>query len=120
MRIRKLMTLMAIAASLSLGTAVAQENDEATDSEATTTERQRPDRDEMRKRRENMSDEQRAAMRERWEGMSSEERQAAREKMRARRGGKDRHGSRGQRNGKQRQGDRPHGERQPKAENDEV
>ena len=85
-----------------------QESGDSTDTEGAKTERQRPDREQARQRRENMSDEDRAAARERWDNMSDEDRQAARDKMRERRGGKHP------------KGDRPQGKRQPKAENDDV
>ena len=119
MQIKKLSMLLMLAFTLATGTAIAQETDGATDTDDAQTERQRPDRDQARQRRENMSDEDRAAARERRENMSDEDRQAARDKMRSRRGG-DGQRPNGQRGGKQPNGDRPQGGRKPKAESDGV
>jgi len=120
MQIKKLSILLALTSIFAMGTAVAQESDDSTDTDSANTDRQRPDRDEIRKRRENMSDEekqavrdrrrnrseeQRAARRERWEGMSDEERQAAKDKRHERRGSRDGHGDKGQRGGKHPQGE---------------
>jgi hypothetical protein len=119
MQIKKLSMLLILASTLATGTAIAQETDGATDTDDAQTERQRPDRDQARQRRENMSDEDRAAARERRENMSDEDRQAARDKMRSRRGGEGQRPN-GQRGGKQPNGDRPQGGRKPKAESDGV
>ena len=113
MNIKKLCVLLALTSSFALGSAIAQESDDpsATDGAATERQRpdsrqQRPDSKQQRQRRENMTDEQRAAARERWQGMSDEERQAARDKRGGRgnghggKGGKgDKSGGRGQRGG---------------------
>jgi len=120
MQIRKLSILLALTSIFAMGAAFAQESDDSTTTDGTNTDRQRPDREEMRKRRENMSDEEkqamrerrqqrskehRAAKRERWESMSDEERQAARDRRHERRSSKDGHGHRGQRGGKQSKGE---------------
>jgi hypothetical protein len=85
-----------------LGSAIAQESDGA------ATERQRPDRDQQRQRRENMMDEQRAAALERWQGMPDAGCQTARDKRGARGHGKGGKGGNGQRGG----------ERSPRADTD--
>ena len=120
MQIKKLSMLVILASTLATGTGVAQETDGATDSDAVKTERQRPDRDQARQRRANMSDEERAARRDRWNNMSEDDRQAARDKMRERRGNRDGQRPNGQRGRKHPKGDRPQGERLPKAESDGV
>ena len=91
MNIKKLCVVLAVASTFAWGTAIAQESTDASASEGSTTERQRPDREQQgqRQRRENMTDEQRAAARERWQGMSDAERQAVKDKRGARgKGGK--------------------------------
>ena len=103
MRIKKLSMLVILASVLATGTAIAQETDGSTDTEGTKTERQRPDRDQARQRRENMSD---------------EDRQAARDKRQQRSGNREGQRARGQRGGKHPNGDRPQGDRRPKAESD--
>ena len=113
MQIRKLSVLFVLASTLATGTAIAQETDDSAGTDGAQTERQQPDRDQMRQRRENMSEEERAAARERWAGMSDDDRQAARNKMRERRGG-------GQRGDGERGGKHPKGERPPKAGSDGV
>ena len=120
MQIKKLSILLALTSVFAMGNALAQESEDSADTGGANTDRQRPNRDEMRKRRENMSDEerqamrdrrrnrseeQRAAMRERWEGMSDEERQAAKDKRHERRGSRDGHGGKGQKGGKHPQGE---------------
>ena len=115
MTLRKLAILLTLASSFAMGTALAQESDDSSGTEGAQTDRQRPAREPKRPRRENMTDEQRAAARERWQGMSDSERKAKRDKMRARHGGKDGQHRRGQRDGAPRKGERP-----PKAETDAV
>jgi len=115
MHIRKLPIVLALATTFALGTAVAQESDDSAATDSGVTDQQRPDRERIRNRRENMTEEERAAMRERWEGMSDEERQAARDKMRSHRGGKD-----GQRGHRQHRGDHKKGDRPTKPANDEA
>ena len=90
MKIRKLALLLTLASTFALSTAQGQENDDPVVADGVQTEGQRPEREHKRPRRENMTEEQRAAARERWQNMSEEERQAKREKMRARHGSKDR------------------------------
>jgi hypothetical protein len=121
MNIKKFCVLLALASTFALGTAGAQESDDPSATEGAATERQRPDSNQQRQRRENMSDEQRAAARERWQGMSDSERQAARDKRGARgnggKGGKSGNGGgNGQRGGK-RGGERG-GERSPRTGTD--
>jgi len=111
MTIRRFAVLATLASTLAFGTANAQESDDPAGTDGAQTERQRPDREQQRPRRENMTEEQRAAARERWQGMSEDERQAKRDKMRARHGGKD--GQR--RHDRKREGGRP-----PKPEADAI
>ena len=121
MTTRKYLVLLTLSLAFVYGSAYAQESDDPAAPEAATPREHRPDREqgpdrEHRKpRRENMTEEQRAAARERWQNMSQEERQAKREQMRARHGGKD-----GQHRGGKRHGQRPEGGRPPKAGSDEV
>lgn len=110
MTIRRLTILLTLASTFALGTAVAQESSDPSVTDGAQTDRQRPDRDHKRQRRENMTEEQRAAARERRQNMSEDERKAKREKMRARQGGKD-----GQRRRGKREGERP-----PQAEGDAI
>ena len=105
MNIKSLCVLLALASTFAFGAANAQESDDPS--------AQRPDREQQRQRRDNMTAEQRAAARERWEGLSDEDRQAAKEKMHNRRGGKDGKRGKGQRGNGQRGG-----ERTPKADTD--
>ena len=114
MTLRKLAILLTLASSFAMGTALAQESDDPSATDGSQTDRQRPDREHQR-RRENMTDEQRAAARERWQGMSDSERKAKRVVMRARHGGKDGQHRRGKRDGAPRKGERP-----PKPETDAV
>lgn len=101
-----------LAAALAAGSAQAAGEDPATDTGAATAEDARPQREHagpprkrlspeeraaLRKRYENMSEEDKQAMREKraerrakWEAMSDEERKAAREKLRQRREARDR------------------------------
>ena len=113
MQIKKLSVLVILASVLATGTVIAQETDGSTDTEGAKTDRQRPDRDQAKKRRDNMSEEERAAARERWDAMSDEDRQAARDKRQQRSGNREGQRARGQRGGKQ-----PKGDPQPKAESD--
>jgi hypothetical protein len=103
--------VFALASTFALGTAIAQESGDPPASEGAATERQRPDSNQQRQRRKNMTDEQRAAARERWQGMSDAERQSARDKRAARGNGRD--GKGGKRGHGQRGGERG-GERPPK------
>ena len=64
MQIKKLSMLVILASTIAAGTAIAQETDGSTDTEGTKTDRQRPDRDQARQRRDNMSDEDRQAARD--------------------------------------------------------
>ena len=115
MTTRKYLVLLTLSFTFMSGGTYAQESDDPTAPDGTTPREQRPDREHKRPRRENMTEEQRAAARERWQNMSQEERQAKREQMRARHGGKD-----GQHRGGKRHGQRPEGGRPPKAGSDEV
>ncbi|MGI9221287.1 MAG: hypothetical protein ACR2QS_09660 [Woeseiaceae bacterium] len=99
MTTRKYLVLLTLAFTFICSTAQAQESEDPTPNEGAAPGEQRPDRQHKRTRRENMTEEQRAAARERWQNMSDEERQAKREKMRTRRGGKDGHRRGGARNG---------------------
>jgi hypothetical protein len=112
MNIKTICVIFALASTFALGTAIAQESDVPPASEGAAKERQRPDSNHQRQRRENMTDEQRTAARERWEGMSDAERQTAREKRGARGHGNGGKGGKGGGNG-QRGGERP-----PKPEKD--
>ncbi len=115
MNIKKLCVLLALASTFALGSAIAQESDDSSATKGAATERQRPDREGQR--RENMTDEQRAAARDRWQGMSDEQRQTARDKRRSREsGGKGGKRGKGGGNG-QRRGERG-GERTPKSGTD--
>ena len=114
MNINKLGVIFVLAATFALGTAIAQESDDTPAPGGTASERQRPDSNQQRHRRENMTDEQRAAARERWQGMSDAERQTARDKRGARGHGKD---GKGGKRGKGGNGQRG-GERSPKPETD--
>jgi hypothetical protein len=111
MQIRKLSVLFVLASTLATGTAIAQETDDSAGTDGAQTERQRPDRDQMRQRRENMSEKERAAARERRDSMSDADRQAARNKMRERRGDGG-----GQRGNGERGSKHPKGERPPKSD----
>jgi hypothetical protein len=100
MNIKKLCVVLTLASIFAVGTAIAQESADPSAPDGSSTDRQRPDREQQgqrpdreqqgqRQRRENMTDEQRAAARERWQGMSDAERKAARDKRGARgKGGK--------------------------------
>ena len=116
MNIKRFAITLALASTFALGTAIAQESDDSSAPEGAATERQRPDREQQRQRRENMTDEQRAAARERWQGMSDEQRQAARENRRGRGNGQGRKGGKGGGDG-QRGGERPP---KPGAENTDT
>ena len=113
MNIKKICVLLALASTFALGAANAQESDDSSATEGAATDRQRPDREQQRpdreqqrQRRDNMTDEQRAAARERWEGMSDADRQTARDKRHKRRGSKDGKRGKGQRGSDQRGGER--------------
>lgn len=82
MQIRQLTTLL-LASALVVGVVSAQETDDtpAADSPAVG---QSQDREKMRQRRQNMTDEEKQAMRDRFENMSDEEKQAMRERRQAR------------------------------------
>ena len=118
MRIKKLSMLLVLASVLATGTTIAEETDKNVATDGAKAERHHPDREKLRERRKNMTDEERQAAREkareRWDNMSEEDRQAARRKMRDRR------------KGQHPKGDRPQGKRPEKAdtpadtESDEV
>lgn len=112
---RNYLVLLTLSLAFMCGGAYAQESDDPAAPDGATPREQRPDREHKRPRRENMTEEQRAAARERWQNMSREERQAKREKMRARRGGQDGQHRRGKRDGQ-----RPEGGRPSKADPDAV
>ena len=118
MQIRKLSILLALASTFALGTATAQESDDPT-TDGAATERQRPNPEQTRQRRENVTDEQRAAARERREGMSDEQRQAARDKRQSSDGAdrKRGNGKRGNGNGQRGSGNAK-GDRAPKSNTD--
>ncbi len=82
MNIRQLTALL-LASALAVGVVSAQEPaDTATADRPAVGQGQ--DREKMRQRRQNMTDEEKQAMRERFENMSDEEKQAMREKRQAR------------------------------------
>lgn len=117
MNIKTICVIFALTSTFALGTAIAQESDVPPASEGAAKERQRPDSNHQRQRRENMTDEQRTAARERWEGMSDAERQTAKEKRGARGHGKDGKGRKGGKGGNGGNGQRG-GEHPPKPETD--
>ena len=106
MNIKKLCVLLALASTFALGTAIAQESDDPSATEGAATERPRQDSKQQRPRRENVTDEQRAAARDRWQGMSDAERKAARDKRGSRGNGNGGKGGKGGGSG-QRGGERP-------------
>lgn len=146
MTTRKYLTILIVTAGvLAFGASNAQETETPDNNDGTAPAEQRPERQHRPPRRENMTEEQRAAARERWESMSEEERaalrerrqkmsaeeraakrerwqnmseeerQAKREEMRARRGDKN-----GKHPGGKRGGQRPAGGPPPTAEPDAV
>lgn len=88
MNTKKLSVFLALASTFALDTAYAQEPDDTSVADDSAIEQQRPDREQRRLRRKNMTDEQRAAARERWDSMSDQERQSAKDKIRERRSGR--------------------------------
>lgn len=125
MSIKKICVFLALTSTFALGTAIAQESHDPSATEGAATERQRPDSKQQRpdskqqrQRRENMTDEQRAAARERWNGMSDAERQAARDKRGARGNGNGRKGGKGSKGGKGGGNGQRGGERPPKTASD--
>lgn len=115
MTTRKYLALLTLFLAFAYGGSYAQEADDPGATDGTTPREQRPEREHKRPRRENMTEEQRAAARERWQNMSEGERKAKREQMRARRGGQDGQHRHGKRDGERRNGERP-----PKPEKDAV
>ena len=109
-----------MALTFAVATSNAQESNDSSTAESPTAEKQRPagnrNNEQMRQRRESMTDEQRAAARERWQGMSDAERQAARDKRAARGNGKGGKGGKGGAGGQR--GGKGNGERPPKTNND--
>ena len=84
MQIRQLTTLL-LASALVVGVVSAQETADTAAADGPAVG-QNQDREKMRQRRQNMTDEEKQAMRERFENMSDEEKQAVREKREARSG----------------------------------
>ncbi len=72
--------MLLVASALSVGAAGAQETSSSDEGSDTAAAGQHRDRDQMRHRRQNMTDEERAARRERFENMSDEEKQAMRQR----------------------------------------
>ncbi len=84
MQFRKFTALLLLSSTLAFGMAGAQETDVAPGASDTPAQGHQQNRDQTRKRRENMTEEEKQANRERWESMSDEEKQAMRERRQAR------------------------------------
>ncbi len=82
MHIRQLTTLL-LASALLVGVVSAQETVDTPAADRPSAG-QEQEREKMRQRRQNMTDEEKQAMRERFENMSDEEKQAMRERRQAR------------------------------------
>jgi len=83
MHIRQFTTLL-LASALIMGVVSAQETPDTAAAADSPAVGQSQDREKMRQRRQNMSDEEKQAMRERFENMSDEEKQAMRERHQGR------------------------------------
>ncbi len=80
MQFRKFTALLLMSSTLAFGMAGAEESDVAPGASDTPAQGNTQNHDQTRKRRADMSDEEKQAMRERWESMSDEEKQAVRER----------------------------------------
>ena len=72
--------MLLVASALSVGAAGAQETDSSDEGMDTAAAGEHRDRGQKQHRRQNMTDEERAARRERFENMSDEEKQAMRQR----------------------------------------
>ncbi len=83
MQFRKFTALLLLSSTLAFGMAGAEESDVAPGASDTPVQGNTQNRDQTRKPRADMTEEQKQAMRERWESMSDEEKQAMRERRMA-------------------------------------